>query len=1436
MGGLVVKKAYILGQNDDNYREIVHSSCAILFLSTPHRGTNLAEALNRILTVSIFTHSAKQYIADLKQNSPALQDINEQFRNVAPRLQVISFYETQQIAVGPIKFLVLEKDSSILGYPGEISKPLDADHRNICKYTSQQDPNYTSVRNVLRSLMGRSGNRRLHTSSAGGGQDDRKLEKLLAVSQAPDDDYDFFRDRWMPGSCEWILSNPKFSSWLLKSSSTPHFFWIHGLPGSGKSVLSSFVIEHLKGLEMSCQFFFFRFGDQSKRALNSLLRALAYQIACDVPDYRVRLRTLCGNGLNLENAEARSIWQKLFVSALFDLKLPRPLFWVIDGLDECDAPQSLISLFAAVSATGTPLRVMFVGRESQAQAIAFEKLGKAYQVDDLSTDTPGRDLRMYVEKEMESMRGKPSFREDVTTRILDMANGNWLWVHLVLGEILECHSEAAIDRALKEVPSELTLLYQRMEAALVRTSRPVDKGLAILILTCVACARRSLTLEELSQVIQPEFSKVLDLKHTISQVCGNFVIIDSKPRATMVHQTAQKYLTETPELQFYVSPLKGHQMLFNKCLCFLLDNSSKFRRDRTVSQPFMLYAATSWSYHLWRSTALSDQTSIEMLARFFQGPCVLTWIHILASTGQLRVLVYASQILTSLLDKKARLDAGNSDLTHQTREKEILGLWATDLVKIVGKFGAHLLGHPKSVYKLIPPFCPQNSAMYRQFGLKRGSFNLAVVGFSTLAWDDCLAKISVGKDSRALKILCVGRYFAILATDGTVTLWHALTCEEARRFPHGERVLTMNISTSQDLLVTYGFRTTKVWSVSSTRELHSFVNPVGAKALAITFALNDTMVISCSDDKLVRRISLNMHQQKWEIAESVMSDETFAGRKYNSPRRVAFNADGSQVAVSYRGFPLAVWAVDSPGLIGRCERPSDKGRGRHEIWTDADSIGWNPVTGHVLGLYNDGCIFKWHPFESEIDEIKTTAAEIQCSPDGNVFVTSNVDGTLRIWNFHHFDMIYQLSCTSPVTDLAISPDGRRIYDLRGVFCNIWEPNVLIRLAETGETGSQTSSSMGSSTQTSLVSEASAEMPEPITALAVSPRTSSYCTGDDVGVLKLCRQSGNELEQMSQGFMPVDHIVWSQDGKRLVSADLSGRISVRSMDMENLNMPTQLLFEANDADDIQQLLISPTSKYFLTASCKSVSVRPLDTDNILAMRSVPEAFSQWADHPLDNNLLIRYSFDSLQIFEWATLAETKSFKLDRTPIDIEACPGGQLESYIRPSARYLASSAELQNYADKLLVTPDGTYVLLQTSRGPPHHTRDSKYMLLRTQDLEGNNPTKDDPTLTPIALPPPLISRMELPLGFVASNSESLSAYGKGDVLAFLDKEFWVCTWPLDDGHSDGKIRRHFFLPRDWLNMDCLELSVMTKDGTFLCPRNGEIVVVRNGLNEEWID
>lgn len=150
MGGLVVKKAYVLGKHDGQYAQVISKTHGIVFLATPHRGAHYAKILNNILSTAPLGAPPKAYITDLHTHSRMLQDINEQFRTVCDDLSLISFFETLKTSFGVSKAIVVEKESSVLGYPQETSSPLNADHHTICKFKSQEDGNYISVRNILK--------------------------------------------------------------------------------------------------------------------------------------------------------------------------------------------------------------------------------------------------------------------------------------------------------------------------------------------------------------------------------------------------------------------------------------------------------------------------------------------------------------------------------------------------------------------------------------------------------------------------------------------------------------------------------------------------------------------------------------------------------------------------------------------------------------------------------------------------------------------------------------------------------------------------------------------------------------------------------------------------------------------------------------------------------------------------------------------------------------------------------------------------------------------------------------------------------------------------------------------------------------------------------------------------------------------------------------
>ena len=73
--------------------------------------------------VSIFNHSPELYISELRNGSQTIEALNDQFRHIAPRIDILSFYETLQTSVGPSKIVcVLLPDFLLNGF---VDLPID---------------------------------------------------------------------------------------------------------------------------------------------------------------------------------------------------------------------------------------------------------------------------------------------------------------------------------------------------------------------------------------------------------------------------------------------------------------------------------------------------------------------------------------------------------------------------------------------------------------------------------------------------------------------------------------------------------------------------------------------------------------------------------------------------------------------------------------------------------------------------------------------------------------------------------------------------------------------------------------------------------------------------------------------------------------------------------------------------------------------------------------------------------------------------------------------------------------------------------------------------------------------------------------------------------------------------------------------------------------
>ena len=188
-----------------------------------------------------------------------------------------------------------------------------------------------------------------------------------------------------------------------------------------------------------------------------------------------------------------------------------------------------------------------------------------------------------------------------------------------------------------------------------------------------------------------------------------------------------------------------------------------------------------------------------------------------------------------------------------------------------------------------------------------------------------------------------------------------------------------------------------------------------------------------------------------------------------------------------------------------------------------------------------------------------------------------------------------------------------------------------------------------------------------------------------------------------------------------------------------------------------------------------------------------------------------------------------------------------------------SPGEIENTIEKVLLTSNGKLAIVQTSRSTPQRHERSFHLISLADIL--------DPSCTTVhaePLPTTLASRLNLPLGFIPATAmarRSRPHYefpGTEDntsedrILVFLDHQYWVSTYDFgayqanttDTPNSDPEQhpysqqpKRHYVLPRDWLSIDCLSQAIVRKDGALLCPRNGEVAVVCDGLGEEeWVD
>ncbi|KAI3393016.1 hypothetical protein diail_4895 [Diaporthe ilicicola] len=1471
MGGLIVKKAYIHGLMNDEYKGIVSKIKAVLFLSTPHRGTDLADILNKILSGSVFGHSPKDYVNELTKKSPTIDELNEQFRHHASKLQIFSFYETLTTTVGPLKTLILEKHSSVLGYQHETPQPLVANHHDVCKFSSPEDPNYQSVKGALRSIVNKVRCSAEHNCE--GERDLAALRKWLGVGPAgrPHDDLADTSSNRKPGTCEGLLRAPEFGRWLDSELRCPQLLWTHAPPGSGKTYQTSFVIDTLLERGAKCAYWFFEYRDARKRSLRNMLRSMAYQIAAHDPTYRRALLDMQRTGAQVVNGDAHAIWRNVLGSKLS--RCQSRIYLVIDALDEADSARSLIELLSGLGNVQMSIQILIMSRPLsyiRSSLLRLHKKAPNVIFNEMALTDNLNDIRLAVTDEMDEFPGDEEFKQDIIDEVVSRSEGNFLWASLVLKRILQCHRQEDVKRVLHSTPDGMDQLYERMVEAIAGLDLEEDRKLSKIFLSWAMYSVRPVSTYELKGVYSAELSSLIDLRHTVGQLCGEFATLDAQDRINLVHQTAREYIRSTKALPFSLAASEVNEELLSQCLTFLIDPALRGQMKQGKAPQFLDYAAASWHIHMERSSVDSERV-LQMLFKFFHDSAPLNWIQYLATNDQLPILVAVSASLQSFVRRRRKADSIKPPTMHRIPELALLEGWAVDLVKMTGKFGNHLVEDPEAIYKYIPSLSPQNSVLYRKYADKPTS-RISVTGLSGAEWDDCLARVTNGSDP-SLHVAVSAQHLAVAndSPEGTIRLWSGVIFQEVCTFRPGEPICSITFSPSGSLLAVHGLDHTFVWRVDDGSLLAKVNNPHQDRADTLAFGPQEKFIIIATNLRRVYRLNLESEEQQlsWVAFDESLLEETALpdGAFINSPSSLAFNPDCTQLAVAYKGFPLSIWSLDPPEMIARCS-VRRQAQGVHHnnsssstAWTGVTRVVWHPFNGQVLGIYRDGQIFKWGPMDDTHEEVRqeldATPSEVAVAASGLVFATSDVRGTVKIYDYAHMAPMYKLTSDDIIKAVAFSPDSRRFYDLRGSYCNVWEPNCLVRPAEGGGAGgggggsgdagrddeSITSSELrertdswsiaaatdredSRSTVTSLAaSEAHADSRPAIT--AVTPARSSQrlvLFAKDDGAVELLdagRQRSHVLAQSAYG-IGVGPTALAPAGNFAAYGLLNGRVAVKSVKVSLKSgklIAKDMLVEKGDVGRgvVRQVLFHGEAERLLISASRKLEVVCFKKDDF---RTVTERelddtetsqVARWEHHPTDPSLLLAFTASSIDVYSWEDVSRPK-FTI---PIDLSHGKG--LVSLL-PEASSLTIEDIVPSPRDK---------IHMAMVSFEENNNKVFGFVLLDTSSLHGDEAASS--TILPVDVPEKVGQRVEQPVGFLEDGR-----------LVFLDEALWVCTTRLALPGTSGAdtaapvVKRHFFVPRDWLNSAGMALCRVQPDGTFLCPSKGELAVVRGDLGTDW--
>jgi hypothetical protein len=488
--------------------------------------------------------------------------------------------------------------------------------------------------------------------------------------------------RCMEGTRESLLK--QILAWVTdrsKETDGKNMYWIHGLPGIGKTSLAHSICASLHDQERLAGAFFCRRDDPELSDPRNVLPTLIHKLAIIFPPFR----SIVAERLRKDpNVTPESMKHTLFLDFIRALpRLPKKtLVFVIDAVDECDSAQSLPDLLKALTravAHAPWLKIIITSRPEDDIHDYFKALTPSTHLEyDLTEDTDATsDLRIFAERRFSRVAFKrrlqlpwpePSLLENTISR----AAGLFIFIETAALALEKCDEDptellTAILRDL--VSTGLKSLYglysSILKARIVHNTTEFRRVMGVLLITAPNCPLVEETIAELAGV-RPDLVRmwVADLgsmlyrdegagggvrvRHLsisdffVSDDCHGDYRVNIRDANVELGIACLEKMIE--ELRFNICKLEDSR-LANEDVKDLPLRIKKYISD------VLQYSSLYWSNHLSYTPDTDDRRVWESLRKFFEGPYGLYWIEVLSIMGMVGIGVPNLRKLTATLVK-----------------------------------------------------------------------------------------------------------------------------------------------------------------------------------------------------------------------------------------------------------------------------------------------------------------------------------------------------------------------------------------------------------------------------------------------------------------------------------------------------------------------------------------------------------------------------------------------------------------------------------------------------------------------------------------------------------------------------------------------------------------------------------------------------------------